>query len=43
MLSFDVKFVLADRHTDNGKTLCPQSFNVGAKKDKLYKFFEGIA
>ena len=40
MLSFHVKFVqtdgLTDRQTDrradNGKTICPQSFDMGAKK-----------
>ena len=34
MLSFHVKFVQTDRQkdgqTDNGKTICPRSFDMGA-------------
>ena len=34
MLSFHVKFVQTDGWTDRGKTICPQSFNIGHKKSK---------
>ena len=44
MLSFHVKFVQTDRRTngrtdgqtDNGKTICPRSFDTGAQKKTVF-------
>ena len=42
MLSFHVKFVPTDRQTDgqtdNGKTLCPRSFDAGHKNPYFILF-----
>ena len=32
MSSFHVKFVQTDGQTDNGKTVCPRSFDMGGIK-----------
>ena len=38
MLSFHVKFVQTDGQMDNGKTICPQSFDIGGIKNAYILF-----